>query len=69
MFSNFIKEKQITQKHLAEKLNITQSAISQWNYSYPKLDLIPKIAEVLNCSIEEVVLALIETKNQSREVV
>ncbi len=62
MFTDFLKEKQIKQSDLAKQLNITQAAISQWNKSYPKLVLIPKIAIALNCSIEDVVYALIGEK-------
>lgn len=31
------------------------------------IDILPKLAEVLNCSIEELVYAIIETKNRVKE--
>ena len=63
MFSKILKEKQITQRTLAKKLHISQSAVSQWNNGCtPKYEQLPKLAEVLNCSIEELVYAIIETK-------
>ncbi len=68
MLDKFLKEKQITQSYLAKKLKISQSAISQWNSgTTPKIEQLPKLAEVLNCSIEELVYAIIETKNRVKE--
>ena len=44
----------LTQQALAEKLNISFQAISKWenNTSYPDVTLLPKIAAVLNTSID-----------------
>ncbi len=67
MLSKIIKEKQITQSELAKKLNVSQSAVSQWNSGCtPKYEQLPKLAEVLNCSIEELVYAIIDTKNEAK---
>ena len=45
----------ISQEVLAEKLSVNQTAISQWEIgkSNPSSDRLPKLAEVLNCSIDE----------------
>ena len=68
MLLKILKEKQIRQSELATKLNISQSAVSQWcTGGQPKLEQLPKLAEVLGCSIEEIVLALIETKKQAQQ--
>ena len=43
MLSKILKEKQITQRTLAKKLHISQSAVSQWNNGCtPKYEQLPK---------------------------
>lgn len=45
----------ITQSLMAEKLSVTQACVAQWeqNKASPKSDKLPKLAEILNCSIDE----------------
>lgn len=47
-----------TQETLAECLNIDRSTVAKWETgkSYPKAKLLPKIAEVLNCTVDELLL-------------
>lgn len=49
------KEKGMTQKELADKLDITDKAVSKWerNASFPDTATIPKLAEILEVSVEE----------------
>lgn len=49
------KEKQMTQKDLAEKLHITDKAVSKWErgLSCPDISLLPKIAELLGVTVGE----------------
>ena len=49
------KEKGMTQKQLAELLNITDKAVSKWerDLSCPDLQTLPKLAEALGVSVEE----------------
>ena len=49
------KEKNLTQKDLAEKLHITDKAVSKWerNLSYPDITLLPLLAEVLGVTTGE----------------
>ena len=49
------KEKGMTQKELAELLNITDKAVSKWerNLACPDTQTIPKLAQVLDLSVEE----------------
>ena len=49
------KERGMTQKHLAEQMNVTDKAVSKWerDLSCPDIHSIPKLAEVLGVSVEE----------------
>ena len=49
------KEKEMTQKDLADMLNITDKAVSKWerNIAFPDTATIPKIAEIFGVSVEE----------------
>lgn len=55
IISTFRKEKGMTQKELADMLNITDKAVSKWerDISYPDTQTIPKLAEIFGISIEE----------------
>lgn len=59
IISTFRKEKGMTQKELADMLNITDKAISKWerNVSYPDTQTIPKLAEIFGVSLEELMNA------------
>lgn len=58
-FGNFIctlrKEKGFTQKELAEKLNVTDKAVSRWETgrNYPDIETVKSLADVLDVSISE----------------
>lgn len=49
------REKQMTQKDLAEKLHITDKAVSKWErgLSCPDISLLPQIAELLGVTVSE----------------
>ena len=49
------KEKGMTQSELAEKMNVTDKAVSKWerNLSCPDINSIPKLAEILGIQVEE----------------
>lgn len=53
------KEKGMTQKNLADMLNITDKAVSKWerNIACPDTQTIPKLADILGISIEELLNA------------
>lgn len=59
VISTLRKEKGMTQKELAEKLNITDKAVSKWerDIACPDTTLIPKLADILGISIEELMAA------------
>ncbi len=48
------KEKGMTQKDLADKMGVTDKAVSKWerNLSCPDISSIPKLAEVLGTGVE-----------------
>ena len=49
------KKRNLTQGDLAVQLGITQGAVSQWEsgLTNPTLETLVKIAEVLNCTVDE----------------
>ena len=57
--STLRKEKGMTQKELADLLNITDKAVSKWerDIAFPDTQTIPKLAEILGVSIEELMHA------------
>ncbi|MBB5335392.1 helix-turn-helix domain-containing protein [Pectinatus brassicae] len=52
------KKLKITQSDLAAKMNVTQGAIVQWESGicFPRADKLPMLANILNCSIEELIM-------------
>ena len=58
----FRKQKGLTQNELAEKMNVTDKAVSKWerNLSCPDINTISKLADILDVSVEE----LLKTKKQ-----
>ena len=49
------KKKKMTQGQLAERIGVTQGAISQWEsgLTFPDVRLLVKISEVLECTVDE----------------
>ena len=58
----------MTQNDLAEKMNVTDKAVSKWerNLSCPDVNSIPKLAEILGVSVEELLNA--QTKQDNSKV-
>lgn len=65
--SEMRKSKNMTQKELAEKLNVTDKAVSKWErgVGYPEITMIPLLAKALDISINELMLG--ERADSSRE--
>ena len=59
MISTLRKEKGMTQKDLADRLSITDKAVSKWerNLAFPDTATIPGLAELLGISVEELMNA------------
>jgi transcriptional regulator with XRE-family HTH domain len=49
------KEKGMTQKELADKLNVTNKAVSKWETGegYPEITTVPELAEILGVNVSE----------------
>lgn len=56
----------VKQRNIISHLNISTGCISQWENGkrQPRIEQLPKLAESLNCSIEDVVIALINTQKE-----
>ena len=59
------KEKGLTQLELARQMGVTDKAVSKWerNLSFPDVASLPKLAEVLGTSVDE----LLEVKTAAQE--
>lgn len=57
MLSQLLRNNNITQAQLAAKIGITQQLVSKWvtGGCQPQIDMLPKLAEALNCSVEDIV--------------
>jgi transcriptional regulator with XRE-family HTH domain len=64
MIASLRKENGMTQLELAEKMLVTDKAVSKWerDLSCPDVNTIPKLAEVFNISVDE----LMQVKNDSQ---
>ena len=57
--SSLRKKKELTQNELAEKMNVTDKAVSKWerDLSCPDVNTISRLAEVLDVSVEDLLSA------------
>lgn len=68
-FGNMIavlrKEKGMTQLELAEKMGVTDKAVSKWerDLSFPDVSSLPKLAEIFDVSVDE----LMQVKSNRKE--
>lgn len=65
MISSLRKEKGMTQLELAEKMGVTDKAVSKWerDLSFPDINSIPKLAELFEVSVDELMQVKSETKD------
>ena len=67
--ANLRKEKNMTQQELAEKLNVTDRAISHWENGrrLPDISLLKELGDVFNVTIDEIINGeRITEKNQKK---
>lgn len=62
------KKKGLTQNELADKMNVTDKAVSKWerDLSCPDINTISKLADVLEVSVEELVTAKDQKKSNNK---
>lgn len=65
MISSLRKENGMTQLELAEKMGVTDKAVSKWerDLSFPDINSIPKLAEIFEVSVDELMQIKTETKD------
>ena len=66
MISSLRKDKGMTQLELAEIMGVTDKAVSKWerDLSCPDINSIPKLAEILEISVDDLMQGKTETKEQ-----
>jgi len=69
MISSLRKEKGMTQLELAEKMGVTDKAVSKWerDLSFPDINSIPKLAEIFEISVDDLMQVKTETKENMSE--
>ena len=63
------KAKGMTQKDLAEQMKVTDKAVSKWerNLTCPDINSLPKLAEILGISVDELLQVSKEQKQEKTE--
>lgn len=64
MIAALRKEQGMTQLELAEKMGVTDKAVSKWerDLSFPDVSSIPKLAEILHVSVDELMQGKADAK-------
>ena len=68
MIASLRKERDMTQAELAERIGITDKAVSKWerDLSCPDITTIPKLAEILGVSADELLRCRTESSNEEK---
>jgi len=73
-FGKFLKqkrqEKSLTQKDLAKKLFVSESAVSKWekNIAHPDITLLPRLSKILGVTEHELITASIDMQSREEKV-
>ena len=73
-FGEFLKqkrqEKSLTQKDLAKKLFVSESAVSKWekNIAHPDITLLPTLSEILGVTEHELITASIDKQSRIEKI-
>ena len=64
-FKKLRKEKKVSQKQISNVLHCHQSLISKWENGIcqPSINILPILSKILDCSLEEIVLAFCDKEN------
>ena len=67
MIATMRKENGMTQLELAEKMGVTDKAVSKWerDLSFPDINSIPKLADVFNVTVDELMQVKADTKENT----
>lgn len=70
IISSIRREKGFTQKELAEQLRVTDKAVSKWerDVALPDINTLPKLAKILDITIEELINAKPQKTNKLKKV-
>lgn len=68
MIATLRKEKGMTQLELAEKMGVTDKAVSKWerDLSFPDVSSLPKLAEIFGVSVDELMQVKAESKGEGK---
>ncbi len=69
MIASLRKEKGITQLQLAEKMGVTDKAVSKWerDIACPDINTIPKLAEEFEISVDELMQMKAESQGEAKK--
>ena len=69
MIASLRKEKRMTQIELAEKMGVTDKAVSKWerDLACPDVSTLPKLAEVFDISVDELMQCKAESQNKKKK--
>lgn len=69
MISSLRKDKGMTQLELAEKMGVTDKAVSKWesDLSFPDINSIPKLAEIFEISVDDLMQVKPKTEENVRK--
>ena len=69
MISSLRKEKGMTQFELAEKMGVTDKAVSKWerDISCPDVNTIPKLAELFGIGVDELMQVNAKSQNERKK--
>lgn len=61
------KDKGMTQLALAEKMGVTDKAVSKWerDLSFPDVNSLPKLAEIFHVTVDELIQVKSQTKKEA----
>ena len=70
MIAELRKEKGMTQLELAEKMGVTDKAVSKWerDLSCPDINSLPNLADILGVTVDELMQIKKEAENPSQSV-
>lgn len=69
MIASLRKENRMTQLELAEKMGVTDKAVSKWerDLSCPDINTLPKLAEVFDISVDELMQVKAASQNEKKK--